>query len=168
MKPVLRLAATIAATLLWALTATANPATVVRSTELKKAPASDAETVALLEENATVQTAERRGGWVQVKTDAGVSGWVKFLALRFTGGAGAAATGDSGVAQLFNVARSGTSGSQVTTGVRGLDAEDISSAQPNAQALQTMDGYAVGIDEAARFAAAGPLQAQAVDFPAEE
>jgi hypothetical protein len=167
MRSVLRLAAIVAATLLWALAANANPATVVRPTELKKAPASDAETLASLEENATVQTAERRGGWIQVKTDAGVSGWVKFLALRFSG-AGAAQTGDSGIAQLFNVARGGTSGSQVTTGVRGLDAEDISSAQPNAAALQKMDGYAVGVDEAARFAAAGPLQAQAVDYPAEE
>jgi len=167
MKPVVRLATIVAAALLWTLTAGADPATVVRSTDLKKAPASDAETLASLEENAKVQTTERRGGWIQVRTDAGVSGWVKFLALRFAG-AGAAPSGDSGVAQLFNVARGGTSGSQVTTGVRGLDAEDISSAQPNPQALQRMDGYAVGADEAARFAAAGPLQAQAVDYPTEE
>jgi hypothetical protein len=167
MKPVVKLAAVVAVTLFWALTASANPATVVRPTELKKAPASDAETLASLEENATVQTAERRGGWIQVKTDAGVSGWVKFLALRFSG-AGAAQAGDSGITQLFNAARGGTSGSQATTGVRGLDAEDISSAQPNAAALHKMDDYAVGVDEAARFAAAGPLQAQAVDYPAEE
>ena len=160
------LAASIALTL-WALGAHAAPATVVRATELKKAPASDAETLASLEENASVETAERRGGWIQVKTNAGASGWVKFLALRFSGSA-APKAGDSGVSQLFNVARGGTSGTQATTGVRGLDAEDISGAQPNAAALQRMDGYAVNADEAGRFAAAGPLHAQSIAYPTEE
>jgi len=167
MKRIHRLAASVALSLFWVLSANADPATVVRATELKKAPATDAETLAALEENATVQTAERRGGWIQVKTDAGATGWVKFLALRFSG-AGAGKTGDSGVSQLFNVARGGTSGSQVTTGVRGLDAEDISAAQPNAAAMQRMDGFAVGTDEAGRFAAEGPLQAQRVDYPPEQ
>lgn len=167
MKPYRRLAATIALALFWVLSAHANPATLVRATELKQAPASDAETLAALEENAAVETVERRGGWIQVKTDAGATGWVKFLALRFSG-SGSAKAGDSGVSQLFNVARGGTSGSQVTTGVRGLDAEDISTAQPNAAAVQRMDSFAVSADEAGRFAADGPLQAQRVDYPAEE
>jgi len=167
MKRTCKLAAYVALCLFWALTANANPATVVRATELKKAPATDAETLATLEDNATVQTAERRGGWIQVKTAAGATGWVKFLALRFSG-AGAGKSGDSGVSQLFNVARGGTSGSQVTTGVRGLDAEDISAAQPNTAAVQRMDGFAVSADEAGRFAAEGALQAQRVDYPSEQ
>jgi hypothetical protein len=144
MKPLRRFLPSIALAAIWALTAHADPATVIRAVELKQAPASDAETVATLDESAKVQTGERRGGWIQVKTDAGASGWVKFLALRFSG-TGDGKSGDGGVAQLFNVARSGSSGSQVTTGVRGLNA-----------------------DEAGRFAAAGPLQAQSVDYPAEQ
>ena len=167
MKPFRTLKCTVALAALWALTAHADPATVIRAVELKKAPASDADTVASLEENATVQTGERRGGWIQVRTDAGASGWVKFLALRYSG-SGASKSSDSGIARLFSAARSGSSGSQATTGVRGLDAEDISSAQPNPAALRKMDGYAVSTDEADRFAAAGPLQAQSVDYPAEE
>jgi len=166
-KPFYKIAWTVTVASLWALTAHAEPATVIRTVDLKKMPASDAETVASLEENATVQTGERRGGWIQVRTEAGASGWVKFLALRYSG-TGAARPGDSGIAQLFNPARSGSSGSQVTTGVRGLDAEDISSAQPNPAALRKMDGYTVSADEADRFAAAGPLQAQSVEYPPEE
>lgn len=165
--PCRRLTAAIALALCWALTAQADPATVVRATELKKAPASDAETLAALEENASVQTAERRGGWIQVRTDAGASGWVKFLTLRFSG-SGAARAGESGIAQLFSAARGGTSGAQATTGVRGLDAADISTAQPNAAAMQRMDGFAVSTGEAGRFAAEGPLQAQSVDYPRED
>ncbi|MEJ2174927.1 MAG: SH3 domain-containing protein [bacterium] len=167
MKPYRRFAAAVALALFWVLSAHAKPATLVRATELKQAPASDAETLAALEENAAVETAERRGGWIQVKTGTGATGWVKFLALRFSG-SGSAKPGDSGVSQLFNVARGRTSSSQVTTGVRGLDAEDISTAQPNAAAVQRMDSFAVSADEAGRFAADGPLQAQRVDYPAEE
>ena len=167
MKPFRRLRCIVALATLWALTAHADPATVIRAVDLKKAPASDAETLASLEENATVQTGERRGGWIQVRTDAGASGWVKFLALRYSG-SGAAKPGDGGIAQLFSAARSGSSGSQATTGVRGLDAEDISAAQPNPAALHKMDAYAVSAEEADRFAAAGPLQAQSVDYPPEE
>jgi len=167
MKAHRRFLSGLALAVIWALTAHADPATVIRSVELKQAPASDAETLATLEQDAKVQTSERRGGWIQIKTDAGASGWVKFLALRFSG-TGGGTSGDGGVAQLFNVARSGSSGSQVTTGVRGLDAEDISAAQPNPAALKRMDGYAVNADEASRFAAAGPLQAQSVDYPAEQ
>ena len=167
MKRIRKLGCSVAVAALWALTAHADPATVIRAVDLKQAPASDAETVASLEENASVQTGERRGGWIQVRTDAGASGWVKFLALRYSG-TGTGKSGDSGIAQLFSAARGGSSGSQVTTGVRGLDAEDISSAQPNPAALRRMDGYAVSADEADRFAAAGPLQAQSVDYPAEE
>jgi Bacterial SH3 domain len=167
MKAHRRFLPSIVLAVVWTLVAHADPATTIRAVELKQAPASDAETVATLEEEATVQTGERRGGWIRVKTDAGASGWVKFLALRFSG-TGRGKNSDSGVAQLFNPARSGSSGSQVTTGVRGLDAEDISAAQPNPTALERMDGYAVNADEASRFAAAGPLQPQSVDYPVEQ
>lgn len=153
--------------MLWAPILRAETATAVRATQIKKEPATDAETVASLEENQTVQTAKRRGGWIQITTEAGGAGWVKFLALRFTG-SGTAKASNSGVAQLFNVARGGTSGSQVTTGVRGLDAEDISGAQPNAAALQAMDANGVSSEHAGKFAAEGKLQAQSVDYPADE
>jgi len=167
------LAGTIAFLVLCALTVLLAPmvradsAMVVRATELKKEPATDAETVAALEEDTVVETGERRGGWIQVKTSTDATGWTKFLALRFAG-SGTAKAGDGGVSKLFNVARGGTSGSQVTTGVRGLDAQDISGAQPNAAALQTMEGYAVNADEAGEFAAAGPLQAQTIEYPKDE
>ena len=115
MRPILLL-------LLAPLLAWAEPATVIRATELKQSPATDAATVAELGENTAVDALERRGGWTRIKAPAG-EGWVKMLALRY--GSGAARAGDSGAAQLFNVARTGSSGTQVTTGVRGLEAEQI-------------------------------------------
>lgn len=148
--------------LLFPLAALAEPATVIRATELKEAPATDAPTVAELAENTAVDALERRGGWTRVKAAAG-EGWIKMLALRY--GAGTARQGDSGVAQLLNVARTGSSGTQVTTGVRGLEAEQIANARPNAAELKKMQGFASTPAAAARFAAQGKLEARAVEEP---
>jgi hypothetical protein len=138
----------------------AEPAFLLRATDLKKEPATDAQTVAALAENTSVETLERKGGWARVKAGA-AEGWVRLLALRY-GGPGAARQGDSGASQLFNVARTGTSGTQVTTGVRGLDAEMISSARPNPAELARLTQFAATPDAAAGFAAQGQLQRQQV------
>jgi hypothetical protein len=141
----------------------AEPATVIRATELKKEPATDAATVAQLPENTAVDALERKSGWTRVKAQAG-EGWVKMLMLRY-GEAGAAKSGDSGISQLFNVARTGTSGTQVTTGVRGLDEEQLKTAQPNSAELKKLDGYSANPGAAGSFAAKGKLQATQVDYP---
>ncbi len=147
--------------LLLPLLAWAEPATVVRATELKKQPATDAATVAELQENAAVDALERRGGWTRVKTPA-AEGWVKMLSLRY-GAPGR--QGESGLAQIFNAARTGSSGTQVTTGVRGLEAESIANAQPDPAELKKMQAYAATPDAAASFAAQAKLQAQSVEEP---
>jgi hypothetical protein len=152
----------LALVLLFPLAALAEPATVIRATELKQAPATDAATVAALAENAAVEALERKGGWTRVKAQAG-EGWVRMLALRF--GGAAAKPGATGASQLFNVARTGTSGTQVTTGVRGLDAEQLANAQPNPAELAKLQNFAADRDAAASFAAQGKLDAKPVDYP---
>lgn len=145
------------------LLAAAEPATLIRATELKQEPATDAATLAKLPENATVEALERKGGWTRIRAGA-AEGWVRMLALRF-GGPGEAKKGDSGVTQLFNVARTGTSGTQVTTGARGLDADQLTNAQPNPAELAKMDGFAANAAAAASFAAKGRLSATSVEYP---
>jgi hypothetical protein len=147
--------------LLLPLLAWAEPATVIRATELKKEPATDAASVSELQENASVDVLERRGGWSRVKA-AGAEGWVKMLALRY---GAPSRQGESGLSQIFNVARTGSSGSQVTTGVRGLDSEQIVNAQPNAAELQKMQSYAATADAAAAFASQAKLKAVSVEEP---
>ncbi len=141
----------------------AEPATVIRATELKQEPATDAPAVAQLPENTAVDALERKGGWTRVKAPAG-EGWVKMLSLRY-GTPGSAKTGDSGISQLFNVARTGTSGTQVTTGVRGLDADQIKTAQPNNAELKKLEGFSANPGAASSFAASGKLEARKVDYP---
>ena len=144
----------------------AEPATVMRATELKQQPASDAAGVATLAENTMVDALERKGGWTRVKAEGGAEGWVRMLALRYAG-AGEAKQGDAGISQILNVARTGTSGAQVATGVRGLDAEQLVNAKPNAAELKKMEKYAASRDGAEGFAAKGKLSAQRVDYPRE-
>jgi hypothetical protein len=151
------------AVLLSPLLAWAEPASTLRATELKKEPAIDAETLAELPENTAVDAAERKGGWVKVKAR-GSEGWVKMLSLRY-GNPAAAKKGDTGISQMFNVARTGSSGTQVTTGVRGLDESQLANAQPNPQELAKLEKFAADANGAAGFAAKGKLAAKSVDYP---
>src|SRR5262245_3584717 len=153
----------LALLLMLPLAAMAEPATVIRATELKQEPASDAATVATLPENTAVDALERKSGWTRVKAANG-EGWVRMLSLRF-GAATAPKPGASGVTQMFNVARTGTSGTQVTTGVRGLDAEQLANAQPNPAELAKLEKFAADRDAAAKFAAQGKLAAKSVEYP---
>ncbi len=148
--------------LLLPLLAWAEPATIIRNTELKKSPATDAPTVVELAATTAVEAYERRAGWIRVKAASG-EGWVKMLSVRY--GSGVARQGSSGFAQLFNVARTGSSGAQVTTGVRGLEAEQIANAQPNAAELKKMQQFAATPEAAQKFAAQGKLQPVAVQEP---
>ncbi|HYL91192.1 MAG TPA: SH3 domain-containing protein [Burkholderiales bacterium] len=145
------------------LIAWAEPATVIRPTDLKAEPASDAATVKQLAENTPVDALERKGGWTRVKAGS-AEGWVKMLVLRYSG-AGDTKRGDTGLTQAINVARTGSSGTQVTTGVRGLDEAQLAKAQPNPAELAKLDRYAADRDGATRFAEQGKLSATTVPYP---
>jgi uncharacterized protein YgiM (DUF1202 family) len=114
----------------------------VRDTEVKKEPFSDAQTVGTLAEKTQVKVLARQGGWMQVEAGA-QSGWVRMLSIRMDSGSSGFM---SGLKSLFTVARTGSSGQTVTTGVRGLDKEDIKS-------------------DAEKFAAGNPqLKSQKIDY----
>ncbi len=133
----------------------------VRQTEVKKEPFSDAGAAGTLSEKAQVKVLNRRGGWMQVESGA-VSGWVRMLAVRMNSGQSGIG---SGLKSLFNVARTGSSGTTVTTGVRGLDKEQIQNARPNPGELKKLAAFAATRADAERFAAESPqLKNQTVGY----
>ncbi|MGD9787713.1 MAG: SH3 domain-containing protein [Sulfuricellaceae bacterium] len=138
-------------------------AQTVKATDLKKTPFADAETVASLPENTTVEILKRQGPWMQIKT-ADKEGWVRMLALRMGDGTAKGGSGGAGLAGLLNIARTGSSGTTVATGVRGLTKEELANAQPNPEEMKKLKQYTVGAKEARTFAAAGGLKAQQVDY----
>lgn len=137
----------------------------VRQADVKKEPFSDAASVGTLPAKTQVKVVKREGGWMQIESTA-VAGWVRMLEIRLgaTGG-GAQASGDSGVKSLFNIARTGSSGTAVATGVRGLDKEQIQNARPNPAELEKLAGYVAAKADAEQFAAGDPqLKRQTVDY----
>src|SRR5687768_16635734 len=113
-----------------------------RATELRDAPGDKGKSIAALPAQAAVtRTSERQGPWVQVRTDAGATGWVHLFDI---GPAGTAKEGGStagnalrGVTGLFGGSRQTQTGS--TAGIRGLDAQDLANAQPNPGAVTQME-----------------------------
>lgn len=143
----------------------AEPAFTVRATDLKAKPFIDAATVASLPENQKVDVLTRDAGWYQVKAQ-GPAGWVRMMSLRFPAAAEAGRSGGS-ANQSFLGAALGGKRSTSTTGAKGLTREDLQAAQPNPQALQAAENYAVDKADASQFARAGKLAAKKIDYVGE-
>ena len=133
----------------------------VRETEVKKEPYSDSQTVGTLAEKAPVKVLDRQNGWMQVESGS-QSGWVRMLSIRMDSGSSGFA---SGLKSLFSVARTGSSGRTTTTGVRGLDKEDIKNAKPNPEELKKLAAFAATQVDAEQFAAGNPkLAGKKIDY----
>lgn len=130
----------------------ADPGTLGRADALREKPFADARVVQSLAAGAKVDILARNGGWYQVKAGTR-SGWVRMLSVRRSAGKGSDITG------LANVAsgRAGTGTVSTTTGVRGLDSEDLVTATFNEAQVAKAEGYRVSRGDAQAFAKAGKL-----------
>lgn len=136
-----------------ALAGGADPGTVSRADSLREKPFADARVLAPLPAGSTVSILTRNGGWYQVKAGA-KTGWVRMLSVRRVMG-----SGGSDLAGLARVAsgRAGTGTVTTTTGVRGLDSEDLATATFNEAQVEKAEGYRVGRAAAEAFARQGRL-----------
>jgi uncharacterized protein YgiM (DUF1202 family) len=143
--------------------AAAERAAVIRAGELKAKPFVDADTAASLAANQSVNVLSRQGGWVQVETN-GKSGWVRMLNLRMATSAGAAKPAPrragASPASLFT----GSSGKTVTTGIKGMDEEDIRNATPNMAEVAVLASLAVPPAEASANAQKNGLKEHKVEY----
>lgn len=132
----------------------AESATTSRSTELQEKASADSAVLATLANQTKVDVMQRNGGWTQVKTGNGQSGWVRMTSLRYESAGPSTAVPTSGGSLLGSLATSGrTSNSgSVGSGVKGLDKEDLKRASPNYAELQKMQRFAVDKNSAQSFA----------------
>lgn len=137
------------------------PGTLIRAAELKAKPFIDAASVTNLPDNAPLKVIDTQGGWSQVKTNDGKSGWVRLLNIRLLAPEVSKTTGQT-LSELGGVIRTGTTKSAATTGAKGLSREDIANARPNPQEVKKLDGYKAKPAEAEKFAATRKLTAQNV------
>ncbi|WP_028449503.1 hypothetical protein [Chitinibacter tainanensis] len=122
--------------------AAAESGTVIRKTDLRDKPFLDAKVLAPVATDTQVDIRGRKGAWMEVRLPNGQQGWIKLLNVRTSSGQ------TSSSAALSNVLRTGSSGKTVTTGVKGLTAEQINNASPNPAEVDRMNGYSVSGNEA--------------------
>jgi len=135
----------------------------IKADNIKGEPFSDAQTVGTLAPGDKVEIIKKDGGWLQIKSARG-AGWVRMLSIR-RGDAHKASAG-SEVAGLLGLAsgRAGTGQVVATTGVRGLNEEDLKSARFNGKELNLAKSFLTSKQEAQAFAAKGKLVPQQVDY----
>lgn len=153
------------AILLFAATsaAAATGGAAIKTDNIKSEPFSDARTVGALAAGDKVEIIKKDGGWLQIKSAKG-AGWVRMLSIR-RGDAQKASAG-SEVAGLLGLAsgRAGTGQVVATTGVRGLNEEELKSAQFNEKELKLVKAFISSKQEAQAFAAKGKLVSQQVEY----
>ena len=146
--------------------ATAIDGTLARNESLLAEARDDATSIRSLDKGARVQVLFREGAWYRVD-HAGQQGWIRLYWVR-TGGAkvqAAAAAPARSIGSSLAAIRARRNQGQVTAslGVRGLSEDELKGAQFDAEQVAKLDTLAVDAADAAKFAAAGPVQGRSVD-----
>lgn len=143
--------------------AAASGAHTVVATTLNATPASDAKVVANLAANTDLEVTTRSGGWYDVHTPQGQTGWLSMTAIRFAHNATGNTWGTNWY-DLFESGRAGAGGVTATLGVRGLNTGTIKNATPAPAAVSAIGAYAVDLAQASAFARALGLKPAKVDY----
>lgn len=128
---------------------------------IRKEPFSDATTVATLAVGDKVSILKKEGGWLSVKSAKG-NGWVRMLSIR----RGEAKKGKGVADSLMGLAsgRAGTGTVVATTGIRGLNEEELKSAKFDAAELNLAESFATTRAEAQSFANQGKLKPLSLNY----
>jgi len=132
----------------------AEPAQTLKDTDLQAQAQSDSNVISTLSANTHVEVLQRKGAWSQVKTGTNQTGWVRMLNLRFDSGATTPKSDASPLGALTGLLTTGRTSNTgtVTTGVKGLNEEDLKNAHENPEELQKMQKLAVDKATAETFA----------------
>lgn len=143
--------------------ALAEPGTVTKGGDLRSAPALDASLKGKVASQAKVDIVATKGGWIQVKTADGLTGWLRLLNVK-PAESKSAGGGLKGLTTAGNVARTGSTGSTAATGVKGISKEDLAGAKANFNEVVQLDRYRASPAEGQQYAREVGLKAQ--DVPA--
>lgn len=139
----------------------AESGTALKADEIKAEPFRDAKTVGKLVTGDKLEILGKDGGWYKVKSAKG-SGYVRMLSVR----KGSVRKGSGDTSGLLGLAsgRAGTGKVVSTTGIRGLNEEELKAAKFNEKELKLAESYGVSRAEAQKFAAQGKLVARKFDY----
>lgn len=144
----------------------AESALIARATDLLAQAFSDAAALVSLPAESKVEVLRRNGAWSEVKTAAGQTGWVRMTALKFGDGARRSEQPANALGALNNLLSAGRTSNTatVTTGVRGLDAEDLQRAQANPEELKKLEKFVADNNAAQLYARRAKLAANKLDY----
>lgn len=137
---------------------------ISRDASLYSKPFKDADVITELTANTAITLLRRKGGWYEIKTTNN-QGWVRLTRVRLNRKAGQGTTNDdnSGVGELLSglaTGRGKSSEDTTATAVKGLSEEELRNAEPDEEALDSLDNFAV-TDEANTDSG---LQTRHIDF----
>jgi len=138
--------------------------TALKADEIRAEPFRDAKTVGSLTAGSRVNIVKREGGWLLLSSPK--KGWVRMLSIRRGGGTSAPGARLSGVVALAS-GRAGTGKVVSSTGIRGLNEENLKNVQFNEEELKLAESYAARKKDAEQFAAKARLKARKVDYLSE-
>ncbi|QDC43881.1 SH3 domain-containing protein [Methylophilus medardicus] len=142
-----------------AQTSAAETGLVLKADQLRADTFNDAKVVGRVNKNDSVEILNKKGAWLEIKS-AGKSGWVRLLTVKRNNAGGTDVAGVVGVA----TGRSGTGKVVSTTGIRGLSAEDLKTAQFNETETKKLESYTANADEAKQFASSGGLTSRSYPY----
>lgn len=162
MKKTIRCIHILLAVLLMPLAHAGESGVVIKADELKAEPFRDAKKVGALAAGDQVDIVKKDGGWLNVKSAKG-KGWVRMLSIRRGAAPAKSAAGASGLSSLAS-GRAGTGKVVATTGIRGLNEEELKAAKYDEAEVKLAESYATSRADAKKFADKGKLKVQKVDY----
>lgn len=126
---------------------------------LRKEPYSDARKTGDIKRGEKLWIIGKKGAWLNVKT-AKTGGWVRLLAVK------RGASGGNEIKGVLAVAsgRAGTGKVVATTGVRGLQEEELKNAKYNEAEVRKLEGYTQTAKQGRQFAQSGGLKPVRLDY----
>lgn len=137
------------------LSLAAETGSALKADVIRAEPYADAKKTGAVVRGEQLQILGKKGAWLNVKT-AKVNGWVRLLSVK----RGTAGGGDQ-VKGMLDVAsgRAGTGKVVATTGVRGLNEEELKNAKYNEAEVKKLESFTITSGQAQLFAKSGGLKA---------
>lgn len=136
----------------------------IKADEIKAEPFRDAKAVGSLAAGDKVTIIKRDRGWLMISDPK--KGWVRMLSIRRGSGKSAPGTKASDVVALAT-GRAGTGTVVSSTGIRGLNEEDLKNAKFDEKELRLAESFSVKKNDAEKFAAKARLKARNVAYLSE-
>ncbi len=140
--------------------AAAKTASVSVDSKLYSSANLQSSVVATLKQGSSITIDSRKGGWYQVKTESGESGWVRSYDVQIKSNT----SWFSRLKRVIAGSSSQQSNASATIGIRGLGPGDVKKAQPNPQELAKLDNFKQTLSDGKKYASSVPLRSNNVAY----